>query len=67
MSDFRSVEENMDYKKDAASGVVLNDNEAEYNNARMRAGKSKIQEKRLTNMETDISTIMQMLKDIKNA
>lgn len=67
MNEFKKVEDNLDYKKDATSGVIINENSNEYHNARIRAGKSKLQEKRLNAMENDISTIMQLLKEIKNA
>lgn len=60
------VEENLDYKKDTATGSVVNDNASAYHNARMRAGKSQIQEQRLSQIETDLETITKLLRKLTN-
>lgn len=58
------VEDNLDYKKDTATGSVVNDNASAYHNARMRAGKTQIQEQRMKKIETDLETLTNLLRKL---
>ncbi len=66
MSTFERVEDNLDYKKDTATGVIVNDNSSEYHNARIRAGKAKESESRLSTMEDNITTIMKLIRNMSD-
>ena len=63
---FNKVKGYNDLAKESSTGQVINTNTQAYNNARIRAGKARLQEQRLSKLEKDINEIKQLLQDLAN-
>lgn len=49
--------ENTDYLKDSQTGVIVNSNQRDYNNARSRFAKQQMKDKKITDLQTEVSEL----------
>ena len=56
--------ENTDYLKDRETGVIVNSNQKDYNNARSRFAKQIMKDKKIKNLQDEVSDLKSNLKKI---